>query len=75
MDNAKTRSKKPIKLSTAMSRHVDTALYLFGAEIRFRSYCVWLYCHKRPRLMRNYVNAFACGLNMVVLAVAAQVFM
>lgn len=75
MDNAKTRSTKPIRLSTAIGRHVDTAFYLLGAEIRFKSYCAWLYCHKRPRLIRNYEWSAVCAATIFALAGVMQYFM
>ena len=56
-----------------VGRHIATAAYLFGAELRFKAYCAGLYLTKRPYIARNYgVSAATFGV-MYALAILAQI--
>ena len=75
MDYVKTRRTKRTTVASAMRRHIGIACYLFGAEVRFKGYCVWLYYHKRPQLAYTYAGTLVSTIMMGTMAMAAQFFM
>lgn len=62
------RTASGLTLGRLFARHIGTAMYLLGAEIRFKAYCVVLYYRKRPYLADVYAGTAAASMLMYALA-------
>ena len=66
------RTASGLTLGRLFARHIGTAMYLLGAEIRFKAFCVVLYYRKRPYLADVYAGTVAASMIMYILAGVAE---